>query len=1059
MTFRHLSLAAFLALLAPAALGQGVTTAAINGVVTDVQGEALPGANVIAVHEPSGTEYGTITRPDGRYNLRNMRVGGPYTITVSFVGYEGRSETGVQLALEQDYRADFRLREETVTLGEVAVVADADAVLSAGNVGAGTNVEAEQIERLPTITRSLVDFTRLTPQFSQVGSGGRAGSSVGGASSRYNNIQVDGATINDAFGLESSGTPGGSSGTQPISLDAVQEFRVAISPYDVTQGNFTGGNINVITRSGTNAFEGSAYYLGRNESFVGDRIVGDDRLSFDNFNEFTAGARLGGPILRNRLFFFASGEHVRQTNPVIVGTLDRPAGVTLGAPRSDLEEIQQIAREQYGRDTGSIDQVDTDIVSTKLFGRLDYNVNRNNKLTFRLNYVRAALDDGIYRDNRGFNLQDRYFTRDNTNTSSVLQLNSVLGANAANEFRLSLQTNRQPSTLQFAPFPSIDIQNVGRTDDRTGVRVSLGPDQFRGANNIDANVWELVNNFNYFLGNHVVTLGTQNTYQDFSNLFIRDFYGYYRFDSIEDFRAGRASQFSRNYSAVPGEDRPVAAFAQAIFGVYAQDEWTVNPQLKLTAGLRLDLPHYFDRPAFAGQNFVDAFGFDNSEVPNGNPVISPRFGFNYALTEARDTQFRGGLGVFSGRNPAVWISNSFSNDGSLLGSVFVSPRADRPVTVGGQQLTYVPFRQDPANQYTAEDFGLPQGSAEINLTDPDFRSPRIWRTNLAVDQRLPYGLVATGEFIYSGVLSGMQWKELNRTPFVLNPNTVDGRGQSRSAVTQDFQSVILLTNTDQGYSYTATAQVEKRLNRGVFPNAFGSLSYTFGETRDINSVTSSQARSNPRDLPIGYDVNNPPLTTSDFDIRHRLLGNASYRIPYAGRFATTLTMVYVGHSGSPYSYVYQRGADPNSDRFDRANLVYVPRDRSEVEMSDADWTAFNALIEANPALRSQRGQIFERNSARLPWQNVLDARLTQEIQTLRGQRVEITLDVLNVLNLLNSDWGQVEFVDESRFVLVNFDGYAPDGRARLSRPNTGEVGTPSDLASRWQMQLGLRYTF
>lgn len=1050
------------ALVSAPAFAQGVTTAALNGTVTDSAGESLPGATVIAVHTPSGTRYGVTTRIDGQYDLRNLRVG-PYTVTVSFVGFATQEVTDVNLELSQNRQLDFVLQTQDAVLGEAVVTADGNAIISSSTIGTGTNVSTEEIERLPTITRSLTDFTRLTPQFAQVGSGSEAGTSVGGTSSRYNNIQVDGAALNDAFGLESSGTPGGSSGTQPISLDAVGEFRVAIAPYDVTQGGFTGGNINVITRSGTNTFTGSVYGLGRNESLVGANAAGEE---FSEFSDYTYGARFGGPILRDKVFFFGNVELGDVNQPIVTGFAG-DQGAIFDAPREDVEEIQAIFRDQYGRDTGDLGTFDAETVSTKIFGRIDANLNQSNKLVARFNYVRGRKDDGIFRNRSNqYQLTDRLYTRQNTNTSSVVELRSILGQNAANLLRASLQTNRQPSVLEFPAFPSVEI--TGFNEDGNRYTVQAGPDQFRGANNIDANVFELTNDFNYFVGDHVLTLGTSNTYSDFENLFIRNFYGFYAFDSIEDFRAGRASEFERNYSAVPGEDRPLAAFRYANFSLYAQDEWTGIENLKLTGGLRVDMAHYFDEPAQAyaeadGTSFESIFGFDNQEVPNGNPVFQPRFGFNYDLGGENRTQVRGGTGVFNGSNPAVWISNSFSNDGSLLGGVSV----EGDDVDGG----FIPFRTDPADQYTAVDFGLSEGSAEINFTDPNFKSPTVWRSNLAVDHQLPAGVILTGEVLYSDVVNGVQWQSLNRGPFVESTTTVDGRtGQRADRVSNEYQDVIVLTNTDRGYSVNATGQVQKPIGAGMMPSLGASVSYTFGRVKDINSVTSSQARSNVRDLTVGLDVNNPPLATSNFEVAHRVLATASYRLNWAERFGTTFSLIYDGQAGRPYSFVYDRfagsrGGDVNGDGFDRADLIYVPNDASEVVVEDRDGNpdpdaaaAFQAFIDANEDLSRQRGQIFERNSTRAPWLNFFDARIAQSIETLSGQNVEITLDIQNVFDLLGTDIGEVKTVGDS-FGLIGFNGYTSDGRQRITFSDPGEIADVSDFASRWRMQLGLRYNF
>ena len=1093
-TLRLLLPALALGLLAPSALAQGTTTATVTGAVTDAAASPVAAANVVAVHEPSGTQYGVATGADGRYSLRGLRVGGPYTVSARFIGYRTATVTGVQLTLGQAQTVDFELADDTAQFDEVLVVATEDPTLSASRTGARTTVDQEQIERLPTINRSLADFARLTPQ-----SGGTGDQvSVAGRNNRYNNIQVDGATLNDVFGLSGTGAPGGQAGAQPISLDAVETFNVDIAPYDVRYNGFTGAQINAITKSGTNDFSGSLRYLGRNETFVGDlpTFQRDGSVSPGAFGDFTDQffvGTLGGPIVRDKVFFFANAEVNTRTSPLDTGVLDSGAANVFPIAADSLQRIINIAQSQYDYDAGGFGPLSDGRSNLKLLGKIDWNASPTNRASFRVNYVTADDDAGVGRNVRDFDLSNRRYQFSSNTLSSVAELRSSFGADAYNEARVVYTRIRDSRNVESDPFPFVRIGVTSPNPDNPTQpnrgRVSLGIDRFSQANALDQDLFEFTNNLTLERGAHTVTLGTSNQVFTFSNLFIQDFYGGYEFNSINDFAAGRPARYFLSTSRLD-DPMPRAEFTALQFGLYAQDEFQVSPTLNLTAGLRVDLPVFPDDP-LDNPASVEAFGLATSDVPNGQFQFSPRLGFNYAVDETRSTQIRGGTGIFSGRTPYVAVSNIYSN----TGVDFARVDARNPGF-------FVPQASPEAQRNAAQN--LPTGqTSEINLLSDDFTLPQVWRTNLAVDQRLPAGLVATVEGIYTNTLNDVAYRNLNLNPtgtafdgrpifgnaglelpgprdnpLTFSPiaETTDG---TQSLVDGRFTNAILLENTSEGYEYYLTGALRKRdqtIDAGI--------SYTFGRAESVNNGSSSRAISNFQ-FNENFNPNAQELGTADYEVRHRVLANVAYRVPYANRFATSIGLIYDGRSGSPFSWIYRGNANADTQSFN--DLVYVPAAPGEVVLVTNNFAALDAFIESEPSLQDARGGVVDRNTARTPWRNILDLQLTQEIETVRGQKVELTANILNVLNLLNSDWGRVLFAGNDNSTLLDFFGYveAKDVGKVLNGTTltTADIGKPvigynelsdrnfdgeinredlfelSNLSSRWQLQFGLRYTF
>ncbi len=1047
------------------ALAQGVTSSSLSGAVRDAAGGPLPGANVVAVHEPTGTTYGTTTDPDGRYQIANMRTGGPYTVTASFIGFTPARETGINLTLGQTRELRFVLQESTVALGEVEVLGEASSVLNSERTGASTNIDEQTIERLPTISRSLADFARLTPQAASGLTNEQV--SVGGRNNRYNNITIDGATLNDVFGLSDTGAPGGQAGAQPVSLDAIQEFNVDIAPYDVRYNGFTGGAINAITKSGTNRFSGTVRYLGRNESFVGGLpTAAGDVDTYPDFSEQFFVANLGGPILPGRLFFFANAEYQTESAPLDAGVLGSGSANVFPVPPDSLDRVAAVARDRYGYDPGGFDPLSQSTQNVKLLGKLDWNISPVHRANLRVNYVDADDDAGIARSRQNFDFSNRQYVFRSRTLSSVAELRSTFGANLFNEARLVYTRIRDSRDVEADPFPYVAIDV---TEDET---VYLGIDRFSQANALDQDIWELTNNLTYVAGAHTLTFGTSNQLYRFGNLFIQDYYGAYEFDSIDDFAAGDPRRFYFSYSRLD-DPQPWAEFTALQFGVYAQDQFRVNPFLTVTAGLRLDAPVFPDEP-LANAASAEAFGQNTSEIPGTNLLFSPRLGFNLdASRGARTTQLRGGTGIFSGKAPYVWVSNAYSNTGVDFARV-----DERNVGF------FVPSADPDAILERARDLDIAQTS-EINLVDPDFKFPQVWRSNLALDQQLPYGVIGTLEGIYSKAINDIVFENLN---LVQRSTAFDGRpvygtagftgatdrtlSGATARLDPRFTNAILMKNTDRGYEYSLTAMLRRQSPAGLD----AMLAYTFSRATNVNNATSSRAISNWQ-YNENFDVNAPGLGTSDFEVRHRLLANLSYRLEYAGRFATTVGLVYDGRAGDPFSWIYNGNA--NADTRSDNDLVYVPSAAGEVVLTTDNWAALDAFIEDEPSLREARGEVVRRNAARAPWVNFVDLQLSQEVATVRGQRLEVTATLLNVLNFLKEDWGKVQYATNNAVRLFNFYGYVEQddvgtvaGGRTLAAEDVGkpvigfnavedreDLFSTAPLSSRWQLQLGVRYTF
>lgn len=1070
---RYLLLLAAVLLLPAMMFAQGTTSGSIEGTVVDVDGEPLAGANVVAIHQPTGTRYGTATRSNGRYSFNSVRVGGPYEVQVTFVGFNANKKEVSNIELGETVEVNFTLEEGELALEEISVVAEADQVFNRNRTGASTNISSEQINNTPTLSRSLGDFTRLTPQAT-------GGGSFSGDNDRYNNLLVDGATLNDVFGL-GEGTPGSSAGvSSPISIDAIEEFNVDLAPFGVTNNNFTGGQINAVTKSGTNEFTGSAYYQLRNESFVGNYLTEDGDISEDveSFDEQYLGLTLGGPIIEDKVFFFVNAEFKRETSPITGGLINSGQDNSFDFYPSTFEEIQNIAQTQYGYDPGSYgNNLEQSQDNNKILAKIDWNINDDNKLTFRYNHVDATDEEGISRGSSSYSFTNRQYNFNSTQNSYVAELNSSLGNNASNTFRAVYTRIRDSRDVVAQPFPEVNI-SLGYPEKSGFASIYMGIDRFSQANALDQDLIEITDNFTYIRGDHEFKIGTSNQIFSFRNLFVQDDFGAYEFRSIEDFRDG--NPYSYNYSYLLPDGNRAAEFNAIQLGGYVQDKWTVQDNLKLTFGLRVDVPIMPDNPT-VNPDVSDAFpGYRTDRVASGNLLWSPRFGFNWAPnTGEYTTQIRGGAGIFSGTPPFVWISNQYSNTGADYG------RVDARFFEANWGDGF--FSPDPNDQPTPGDgSGLPTvQTTEVNLIEEDFKYPQAAKFNLAIDQDLPYGIRATLEGIYSKSINAVTYRNINLGQTGTAP---DGRplygdifynsnfgtaSGSPNRLDPRFTNALVLDNTDKGYNYSLTAELEKQFNWGLHAN----LSYTNNRAESVNNGTSSRAISNWQ-YNENKDVNNPRIGSADFERRHRILANLGYTFSWADRFRTTVSVIYDGRSGTPYSWIYDGNANGDT-RFDN-DLMYVPASQDEVVLTSGNWNELNDWIASESSLNDYRGEVVPRGTAREPWTNFLDFRINQEIETFSGQRLEITASMFNVLNFLNEEWGQRESVSFNNYRAVQFEQYVDqdfiDNRGAQYNLGSADIGKPvlnfdpdnvtaeeiystNNLGSRWQMQIGLRYSF
>jgi hypothetical protein len=1028
------------------AAAQNVTTGALNGVVMDAQGAVLPGVTVSATHEPTGTKYEAVTGAEGRFEIPNVRVG-PYTLVAALSGFRDQTHSGVIVALGENRAIDIKLSLAGV-VESVTVTVEAP-IIDNARAGTGANIPTLEIQSLPTIQRSITDVARVSPWFNPttLGSNGDKALSVAGRHNRYNNMQIDGAVNNDLFGLADTGTPGGQTGTQPISFDAISEIQLEVAPYDVRQGGFSGGAINVVTKSGSNALSGTAYMYARNQGLIG-KIPGIATVATPSpadtpvgtFTDKQGGFSVGGRIVQNKAFFFGNLDLGRRNTPSGFSISGNSGQLWNAGDQALAQQALSILQNQYGFNPGSTDQFSKPNNSDKVFVRTDFNISPRNQLTVRANYVKGLSYNGTPTTS-SYLLPDNFYSIEDKTLSSVGQWNSTFSSSAFNEFRVTYQRERNVRGDQpgFSAFPALQV------DFPDGNNIKLGTETSSQANGLNQDIVELNDDVTWVKGKHTVTIGTHNEFFHFHNLFIQQIYGNYRFSSVANLQAGLAQSFSHNFSNDPSNPLLAADFGVQQFGAYAGDQWRAASNFTLTYGLRFDAPHFPDVP-HANPLAVSDFGF-RTDIAPAPKMLSPRVGFNWDLSNggASRQQVRGGVGSYAGRTPYVWLSNNYGNTGVDFTSLSV------PFSAANR----IPFVANPSAQPTNVGGA---GKQTINMVDPSYKYPQILRGNLAYDRALGFwGLVGTAEFVWSKTLDDILYKDLNYVATGTRP-VPDGR-LTYTKFDNNLNDAVLLTNTHQGDTETIALKVERPFRNGFLVSG----SYLYGRARSISDGGAFVALSSWRDQYVTFDANNPGLATSIYQVGSRVNLTGSVPIPLGKEFKSTASFFYNGQTGQPYSLVFN--GDANGDTTTFNDIAFLPSDPSQVVVTNGTYAQLDAFLANDSAAKNNRGQTPNRNTGVSPWSNDLDFRYSVNVPTGSRAKVELSMDIINLLNLFNKNWGWVYYPNFNSPQPIGFAGIdKATGKeilnlSTISSPNFLGTLSRDDLRSRWQAQWSARIRF
>lgn len=1027
---KRLLLSIALLLLAVGATAQ-VTTSAIKGQVTSSD-KPLAGATIVARHNPSGSEHGTTTNAEGHYTLRGLRVGGPYTITISYIGYKSVSYTNQELPLAATVTYDASLTETSTAMDDVVIVASKpvnnDVFLRS------------TMNTIPTTERSIYDLTRLMPGAVSPKAGGLI---LGGQSTRYNAFTIDGTSSADIYGLGTTGMTGSLTQANPIPLDALEMVEVSSSTVDMRESGFTGGNINAITRSGNNDFEGSAYTYFNNQKFYGTTPGRDiaERTHLSEQMTNIVGATLSGALIKNKLFFFLAGEFNRNITP----STNHPGGISA----LTLDEATKIS-EHYnalaGYDGGGYGEHNVLALTGSAVARIDWNINSSNNLSLRYNMLHADADASS-NTAQAFYFTGAEYTNINRTHSVVAELNSW-GDNLTNTLRVGYTYLRDGRTTDRS-LPAVIINGLGQKGNGSA---TIGTNPYSGRNMLTQNIFILGDDLTLTRGRHTITIGTSNEFYRADNLYLANARGTYTYATLDDFlaedgtSAGHAMQYAYNYF-VDGKQNPPMNMAQ--FAVYVQDEVNLGNHLTLSYGLRADIPVLFDKPvaneAFNNSHFGTTYGTLTGDVPRAQILLSPRIGVEW---QHEGLTLRASSGIYTGRIPFVWLSNCYQNTGLRSVGVTVSDHSSTPA-----------FNLNP------ESVGI-QSNPSIDVVDKAFRYPQVFRTALTARYNIG-GWVFQADADYSKGLNNIYVENL-----VAEDNGkrlyVGGAGNNTSATyydkrTADYASVYRLSNTHKGYSWSATARIEHNFSKALRGLRI-TAAYTYSVSRSVNDGVSAQSSSNwGRTYTV--DSNAPTLSASVYEFPHKVVATVSYARRY-GLFGTNVMLLFNGYSGEHYSLTYGKGkVDVNGDSYRGNSLIYIPTSNEMDTMLWADDTskeAFNAYIESDKYLLSHRGQFAERNSHSLPFESHLDLHFGQSFyfDKTSSRHVELTLDIINLGNLLCRNWGLSYRTSNWTLSPITVDALeATENGYRPVYRFTGADYTMDDIASRWHMQLGVKVVF
>lgn len=1095
-SLKHLLLAGIAMLAGTLAYAQ-VTTSSMNGRVTDEKGEPVVGAAVVATHEPSGTVYGAIVNQNGQYTINGMRAGGPYKVEVSSVGYNSLLYKDVTLQLAETYNLSATLKESTEFLEQVVVIGTAKSKFSNERTGAATNIDNSQIAALPTVSRSITDVTRLSPY-------GGNGMSFAGADGRTANFTVDGANFNNNFGL-SEKLPGGGS---PISIDAIEEMQVVISPFDVRQTNFIGGGVNAITKSGTNTFKGTAYVYHKNENLRGDAIGGEQITGARAKDRTTTyGFTLGGPIVKNKLFFFVNYEYVN--TPTIAnrwrGSEDGKADANNYISRtklSDLQKVSDFVKNKYGYDTGSYTNFPADESNQKILARIDWNINDKNHLAVRYNYTlnrgwnapnKTSMDGGTRASGArtsqySMSFANSMYAIDNSVHSVSLDLNSRITDNLSNQFLATFSKLDDTRSTGSSEFPFIDIL------DGSGQNyMALGYELFSWNNAVHNTIANVRDDLTWYLGNHKVTGGLRYEYQMADNAYMRNGTGYYRYSSLDDFLNGAAPEIVNLTYGYNGEKNPAARVRFSQASIYAQDEWSVRENFKLTYGVRFD-GLFFNNKDVVTNNAILKLNYypkakdfkethiDTGKWPGAQLAISPRVGFNWDVFNNKSLKVRGGTGLFSGRLPLVFFTNMPTNSGSVQYQAQINAKnaAKKGFTMAefagglvkdanGKVTTNALYQKllglgYPAN-YKPEDGTVP---SSISAVDNKFKMPQVWKTSLAVDYAIPtsFPFSVSVEGIFNKTINGVMisdWSMKDAGSYA-KFNGVDNRPIYPDSF-RNGTSAFVLENTNKGYGYSASATV----NMTPIPEVNIMAAYTHTASKEITSMPGSNAESAFTYVPTVAGPNYIDLHNAINVIPDRFIASVTHNDHCGNHFS----LIYETWRGSS-NYSYMLSNDMNGDGY-AYDAVYIPTDAQVKNgdfrfVSDDDRDRFMAFVHKDKYLSKHQGKYAEAYSVYSPWVHRVDFSYKHDFKVKAGKTTNILqlgFDIKNLLNLFNSNWGVMKILNPAigtEAKILKYEGADPDGYAKFSTPKgvTGNTKTftPNHAIGQcWYASIGIKYMF
>lgn len=1068
-----LTLGLVAALAAAPAFAQS-TSAGVGGLVTNNGGQPVAGAEVTITHAESGTVSRATTDASGRYNARGLRVGGPYTITITKPGEGTKTEDGVYLTLNQVNTVNAALAGDVTTLQSVQVMAVAagSEVFSATKMGSGTNIDQQQIEALPSIGGNIQDFMRLDPRVAFVDRASGA-ISAGGQNPRYNSVSIDGVSASDTFGLEGNNM---TTRRQPVSMEAIEAIDIKLSNYDVSSPSASGATVNAVTKSGTNEFHGSLYGNYRDASWFGDNPEGKPFNGFDS--EKTYGATFSGPLVKDKLFFFANYEKFKQAAPGVDLSTTALGKTNAAITMNDITRAQQIA-DGYGFNAGGLaSNGNTELEEYAL--KIDWNINDNHRASLRY----SNLEQNKLRLNgmgsSSVSLSSYWFTHQKSVESYVAQLFSDWSDNFSTEFKASYR-DYSAVRVTDSTAPSIRIYFGGSETAPSGDSIYLGTEANTHGNTLLTNTWDYYGAATWTLGNHDVKFGFNYSDNDIYNFYGANSYGTYTFWGLDNFAAGKWSTYNLSKETSPGSI--AADYSNTNLGLFVQDTWYVNNNLTLTAGVRADRPDVKETPQYNALA-EQVFGYNNSKLFNGDFLIQPRVGFNYTFDTERQLQLRGGVGLFQGDAPQVWIGNSFNTTG--LNYVSYNYQSYNPT---------IAFGPDGLNPTVPSGPGaLP--TMNVNLVANDFELPSTWKANLALDAELPwYGLVASAELLLNKVNNGLFYQSLN-----IGANPVAGQGPVASVVGPDgrdlywapsqtgklwgsgnarygrdsrFNNVYLIDNTSKGKSEQFTVSLAKPWSSDS--DWSWSLGYTYTNATEVGPLTSSTASSG-WNYQYGYNVNDDVETTSRYEIKDRISGNLNWKHAFFGNYETSIGLVYDGRSGRPYSYLYVN--DANGDTRTANDLFYVPNGRGDVLFGNlttagvftadkAMEDAFFSWLDGNKQLAGYAGSVAPANGFRAGWVNTFDVRISQQLPGFfKGHKSELWIDIQNVGNMLNKKWGNVYdygFLANARVATLQgiYNGKYVYNYRFADEPTiaNGDADGFDQGISQWSVQVGFKYKF